>query len=58
MWERIASASGLMIGAIVLFALFTTILFVYENKVQKKSVRRYKKKTPYIVSPTKEDEAA
>ena len=32
MWERIAVSSILMIGAVILFVLFTAALFVIEKK--------------------------
>jgi hypothetical protein len=42
MWEGMMGASLLTAGAIVLFAVFTAILFVYERREEKKKppVRR------------------
>ncbi len=39
MWERILISSGLIIGAIVLFAGFTAALFVLERRETKKIKR-------------------
>ena len=42
MWEKMLDASLLTVGAIVLFAVFTVILFVYERREERKTppVRR------------------
>lgn len=40
MWERIAASGILIIGAIVLFAVFTGALFILERK----EIKRYKRK--------------
>ena len=40
MWERIAASGILIIGAIVLFAVFTAALFILERK----EIKRYKRK--------------
>lgn len=37
MWERIAASGMLVIGAVVLFAVFTAALFILERKTEKKS---------------------
>jgi hypothetical protein len=41
MWEKMMDASLLTAGAVALFVIFTTILFVYERREEKKKeVRR------------------
>mgnify|MGYP001331221132 CR=1 FL=1 len=40
MWERMLGVSLLTGGAIVLFILFTMILFVYEHREEKKKTAR------------------
>jgi len=47
MWERIGDSSVLVIGAVVLFALFALMLFIMERDEFKK--RRRRKKTMYLV---------
>ena len=37
MWDRIAASGLLIVGAVILFILFTTALFIMERKEQKKS---------------------
>lgn len=37
MWDRIAASGLLIVGAVILFALFTAALFIMEYKDQKKS---------------------
>lgn len=36
MWERLMDAGWLVAGAAILFVAFTTILFVYERRENKK----------------------
>jgi len=36
MWDRIAVSGGLIIGAIVLFAVFTAALFILERREKNK----------------------
>ncbi len=36
MWERMMEAGLLVAGAVILFAVFTTILLVYERREDKK----------------------
>jgi hypothetical protein len=45
MWERLMDASLLTVGAIVLFAVFTTILFIYERR------EKNSRKKPAICRP-------
>ncbi len=40
MWERLMDAGLLVAGAVALFAVFTTILFVYERREDRRQVRR------------------
>ena len=40
MWERIATSGILIIGAIVLFAVFTAALFILERKEIKRNKRK------------------
>ena len=40
MWERVMDAGLLVAGAVVLFAAFTTILFVYERRESRKQPAR------------------
>ena len=58
MWEVIGSSFGIVIGAVVLFAAFTAILFIYERRTEKNRPRRHKKRAPYVVPPAKKDKAA
>ncbi len=37
MWDRIAASGWLIVGAVILFILFTAALFIMERKEQKKS---------------------
>lgn len=37
MWERISASAILIVGAVVLFAVFTAALFILERKEDKKS---------------------
>ncbi len=37
MWERIAASGMLIVGAFVLFAVFTAALFLLERKDEKKA---------------------
>ncbi len=41
MWERMMDAGLLVAGAVALFAAFTTILFVYERREDKKQPARH-----------------
>lgn len=36
MWERLVDSSLLIAGAIILFAVFTAILFFYERREEKR----------------------
>ena len=40
MWERIMDAGLLVAGAVAFFVIFTTILFVYERREDKKQPAR------------------
>ncbi len=40
MLDRIAASGWLIVGAIVLFAVFTAALFILERKEEKKSSRK------------------
>ena len=40
MWDRMMDAGLLVAGAVALFAIFTTILFVYERHEDKKQPAR------------------
>ena len=40
MWEKIGALSGIVIGAVVLFLLFTLVLFIMERDEFKKRRRR------------------
>lgn len=40
MWERIIFSGALIIGAIVLFAVFTAALFILERKETKRNKRK------------------
>ena len=40
MWEKIGASSGIVIGAVVLFLLFTLVLFIMERDEFKKQRRR------------------
>ncbi len=40
MWDRIAASGWLIAGAVILFILFTAILFIMERKERKTSKRK------------------
>ena len=40
MWNRIAASSVLMIGAVILFIIFTAALFIMEKRSENPSKRR------------------
>lgn len=40
MWERIAVSSALIIGAVVLFAMFVAALVIMERKEERKNKRK------------------
>ncbi|MDD5018526.1 MAG: hypothetical protein PHO15_10565 [Eubacteriales bacterium] len=56
MWERIMDSGALIVGAVILFVVFTAILFVIEKKDEKKADARKAQKPFYIVR--KSDKAA
>lgn len=56
MWERIGSSSAVIVGAVVLFLLFTIALWILESK-EHKPMRKKQKRAPYSV-PLKTDKAA
>lgn len=49
MWEKIGASSGIVIGAVVLFLLFTLVLLIMEKDEFKKRRRR---KTVYALPKT------
>ncbi len=40
MWDRIAASGLLIVGAVILFVLFTAALFIMERKDQRKSKQK------------------
>lgn len=56
MWERIGASSGVIVGAIVLFAAFVFILFLFEH--YDKKAQRKKRRAPYLLPPIEKKAAS
>ena len=56
MWDRMMDAGLLVAGAVALFAIFTTILFVYERREDKKQPARHPQLR--VIRCEKQDRAA
>ncbi len=58
MLQRIGASSGLIIAAIILFLIFTFLLFALEKRGEKKRAVKKARRKLYIVPPIKKDKAA